>query len=78
MQNKLQFEPQLFCFTYAGGNASYFEEMEKDTLLTEMMEWKTYFVGDVDFYRYKGSHFFIRHHHDEMAGVISSSLQRRI
>lgn len=51
---------------------------EKDTPLTEMMEWRKYFVGDVDFYRYEGNHFFIRQHHKEMAGVIRNVLQRSI
>lgn len=50
---------------------------ETDTPLTEMRGWKNHFVGDIDFYRYEGSHFFIRQHHKEMAAIIGSSLHKR-
>ena len=48
---------------------------ETDTPLKEMMIWKNYFVGDADFYRFEGNHFFIREHHSEMANVIKEKLE---
>lgn len=49
---------------------------ETDTPLVEMKKWKGYFVGEVDFHCYEGTHFFIRQHHKEMARVISCYLQK--
>mgnify|MGYP004516839825 CR=1 FL=1 len=47
---------------------------ESDTPLADMLQWKKYFVGDVDFQKYEGSHFFIREHYHEMAEVIKEKL----
>jgi surfactin synthase thioesterase subunit len=51
---------------------------ETDTPLKEMMKWKRYFVGDVDFYQYEGTHFFIQQHHKEIAEVMHSYLPRKM
>lgn len=47
---------------------------ESDTPLSEMKKWEKYFAGECRFYSYPGTHFFIREHHKEMAGVILSRL----
>ena len=48
---------------------------EKDTPLKEMELWKKYFVGETDFYRFEGNHFFIQEHHSEMAEIIQEKLE---
>lgn len=48
---------------------------EMDTPLKEMMIWKKYFVGDTDFYRFEGNHFFIQEHHCKMAKIIKEKLE---
>ena len=47
---------------------------EKDTPFSDMKQWKRYFVGQVDFVEFDGTHFFIREHHKEMADVIRGRL----
>ena len=48
---------------------------ENDTPLSEMELWKKFFVGQVEFNRYEGTHFFIQEHHSEMAEVIKGRLK---
>lgn len=43
---------------------------ETDTPLTDMKLWENYFIGNSEYYRFDGRHFFIREHHREMAEVI--------
>ena len=47
---------------------------ETDTPLKEMKLWEKYFRGHVEYCRYKGQHFFIQQHHEEMARVIIDRL----
>lgn len=49
-----------------------------DTPTEDMMEWRQYFVGVCDFYRFDGTHFFIREHHKEIAEIISNKLNGRV
>lgn len=47
---------------------------ETDTPRIEMELWRRYFVGDCDFYKYEGNHFFIQEHHAEIADVIRKKM----
>ena len=47
---------------------------ENDTPEKEMKLWKQVFIDKCDFYRFEGTHFFIRDHHKEMADVIRLKL----
>lgn len=47
---------------------------ETDTPLSDMKLWENYFVGNIDYHRYDGNHFFIHEHHSEMADVIREKL----
>lgn len=47
---------------------------ETDTPFVEMQEWEKYFVGEIEFLRFDGNHFFIREHYKEMAKVILTRL----
>lgn len=49
---------------------------ERDTPLSEMKQWKNYFMGRTEFFRFEGNHFFILEHHKEMATIIFSELQK--
>lgn len=51
---------------------------ETDTPLEEMQQWKRYFVGECEFIRYDGSHFFIKEHCKEMADVVLTRLNKQI
>ena len=51
---------------------------ETDTPRSEMKLWEKYFTGECDFRYYEGSHFFIREHYVEMAGVITRKLQEKV
>ena len=51
---------------------------ETDTPFSEMEQWKNYFVGECDFHRYDGKHFFIQQHHQEMAAIIAEKLGENI
>ncbi len=48
---------------------------ETDTPLKEMVFWKNYFVGETDFYRFEGNHFFIQEHISKMAKIIQKKLE---
>ena len=48
---------------------------EIDTPYNEMCEWKKYFIGECDFVRYEGSHFFIENYYKDMANVICKTYQ---
>ena len=47
---------------------------ETDTPRSEMELWKKYFIGECEFFRYEGTHFFIQNHHAEMARIINDVL----
>lgn len=47
---------------------------ESDTPLTDMVKWRSYFVGECDFREYFGNHFFIREHLEEMMAVVTQEL----
>ena len=47
---------------------------ETDTPYTDMSQWKRFFVGECEFVRYEGTHFFIQEHCQEMADVIKGCL----
>lgn len=49
---------------------------EKDTPYADVAQWKHLFVGECNFVRYEGNHFFIQEHCQEMADVIRRSLLR--
>lgn len=46
-----------------------------DTSANDMVLWKKYFVGKVEFIEYKGNHFFIQQHCKEICDVINEMLQ---
>lgn len=50
---------------------------ETDTPYSDMAQWKQFFVGECNFVRYEGNHFFIQEHCREMANVIRRSLLLR-
>lgn len=50
---------------------------ETDTPRTEMELWKSFFIGDCEFFQYEGTHFFIKNHHSEMADVIKNAWENR-
>lgn len=47
---------------------------EEDTPLSDMVEWRTYYTGNVEFIRYDGSHFFINDHCKEICVEIENAL----
>lgn len=47
---------------------------ENDTPLADMKLWKKYFIGDCEFHSYTGTHFFIREHYKDMAGIINAKM----
>lgn len=47
---------------------------ETDTLLSDMEQWKNYFIGECEYHRFEGTHFFIQEHHREMAEIIRKRL----
>ncbi len=49
---------------------------EADTPRKEMELWKQYFTGNCEYHEFDGNHFFIQEHHEEMANIISSCIQR--
>ena len=49
---------------------------ETDTRYEDMRLWKNIFVGDVEFYQYEGTHFFIQIHHSDMAAIIQQRMRR--
>lgn len=47
---------------------------EQDTPLAEMLGWKKYFIGDTDYHKYEGKHFFIKEHYEAISEVIKIKL----
>lgn len=47
---------------------------ETDTSIVDMLGWKKYYTGNVEFVCYTGTHFFIREHCKEMCEVILKQL----
>jgi surfactin synthase thioesterase subunit len=47
---------------------------ESDTPFEDMMLWKQYFIGELEFVRLEGNHFFMKEHHYEMAEIIASKM----
>lgn len=47
---------------------------ETDTPYDEMRLWGNYFIGECEYIRYEGKHFFIRQHQSEMAENIRSGM----
>lgn len=47
---------------------------ETDTPLRDMKLWKNIFVGDCEYYRFDGTHFFIQQYHKEMADIIRNRM----
>lgn len=45
-----------------------------DTSLADMIKWKNHFCGFVEFFEYKGNHFFIREHCKEICEKINNIL----
>lgn len=43
---------------------------ETDTPLANMKLWENYFIGDCEYHRFDGGHFFIQEHHPEIAEII--------
>lgn len=50
---------------------------ETDTRYEDMLLWKNYFIGDVRYHQYGGTHFFIQNHHREMAEIIRERMKGR-
>lgn len=48
---------------------------EKDTPYNEMSKWEQYFVGDCEYIKYEGSHFFIHQYYKDMAEVICRKMR---
>ena len=51
---------------------------ETDTRFSDMKLWENYFIGEIEFYQFSGTHFFIQNHHTEMASVIEEKMNGRI
>ena len=49
---------------------------ETDTPYEDMVKWTHYFRGICNFVEYKGTHFFINEHYEEMANVIVTELEQ--
>lgn len=49
---------------------------ETDTPFREISKWNKYFIGSMAFFQFDGTHFFIREHHQEMAVIIRSLIER--
>ena len=47
---------------------------ETDTRLEDMKLWEKCFIGDCEYHCYKGNHFFIKEHHEEMAEIIKRKM----
>lgn len=48
-----------------------------DTKKEDMLLWKKYFVGEIEFVEYEGNHFFIEQHCDDMCKIINNKLQTK-
>ena len=48
----------------------------EDTPLADMERWKRYFVGESEFIRFAGNHFFMQQHYQKIADIISERLFR--
>lgn len=46
-----------------------------DTLLSNMKLWGKYFIGELEFIEYTGTHFFIFDHCEEMCSIINNRLR---
>jgi surfactin synthase thioesterase subunit len=51
---------------------------ETDTKLDDMKLWGNYFIREINYCQYEGTHFFIQNHHAEMARVIEERINGRI
>lgn len=49
---------------------------ESDTPLSEMEKWKNFVTGEIEFICYKGNHFFIYDHVEDICNVIKSKIMR--
>ena len=49
---------------------------ESDTPRKEMELWRQYFIGYCEYHEFDGNHFFIQEHHEEIAKIINSCIQR--
>lgn len=47
---------------------------ESDIPFQAMEKWRNYFIGETDFIRYAGSHFFIRQYYQDMGRIIIDKL----
>ena len=68
---RFRFEEQKYA-TMVPATVFYSED---DTKYKDMLLWKNYYIGNIEFERYKGFHFFINDHYDEMASVIKKRLE---
>lgn len=48
---------------------------ETDTPLARMKNWKNYFVGEIEFLKFEGTHFFIQQHCQEICSIINQKLK---
>lgn len=51
---------------------------DTDTRHEDMLLWKDIFTGRCSYYRFEGTHFFIRDHHSEMANIIKNRMNGEI
>lgn len=49
---------------------------ESDTSFEEMKQWQRFFTGKCEFFPYTGTHFFIKEHYSEIAGIMKRKLCR--
>lgn len=50
---------------------------ETDTPRKKIELWKKYFIGECNYYKFEGNHFFIQKYHQEMAQIMCSRMQRQ-
>ena len=49
---------------------------ETDTKYEDMKLWMKIFTGDIEYYQFDGTHFFIQNHHSEIASIIQRRMRR--
>ena len=51
---------------------------QEDTPIVEMEKWHNIFRGEIDYYRFKGSHFFMKEHEEEIAKIVLNKLTKEM
>lgn len=50
---------------------------ETDSNYVDIEKWKNVFVGDIKFYQFEGSHFFIKQHHKPMGDIMIDRMEEK-